>query len=95
MADAEYAQATRRAKSLRNFYTNVITFAAVNIGLFVINIVTSPGSLWFYWVTIFWGIGLLFHALDVFTFRGRYLGKEWEKNKAKEIIEKDKQRKAG
>lgn len=39
--------------------------------------VSSPGTLWFYWVTIFWGIGRVFRALLAFG-RDRFLGREWE-----------------
>jgi hypothetical protein len=45
------------------FFTHLTSFIFVNIVLIVINLVTSPDSLWFYWVTLFWGIGLASHAL--------------------------------
>ena len=95
MTDTERRKAESRVKAFRGFYLNVISFVAVNILLFIVNIVTSPNSLWFYWVTIFWGIGLLFHAIDTFTMRNKYLGDEWEEKKINEIMEKDKKKKAG
>jgi len=55
----------------------------------VINLVTSPGSLWFYWVTVFWGIAILLHASKVFILKGKFLGEEWEEKKIKEIMEKE------
>jgi hypothetical protein len=54
--------------------------------LVIINLVTSPDTLWFYWVTIFWGIGVIWHAISVY---GK-LGKNWEDKKIKEIMEKEK-----
>jgi len=56
--------------------------------LVLINLVTSPGALWFYWVTVFWGIGVIGHAIGVF---GK-LGKNWEEKKIKELMEKDKRK---
>ena len=89
MNDERYEEAKARVKELKDFYRNLITYAAINIVLIIINLVTSPGRLWFYWVTIFWGIGLLLHASKVFILKGRFMGKEWEERKIKEIIGKE------
>ena len=79
----------KRVDELKKFYGNLVSYALVNIVLIIINLVTSPGKLWFYWVTIFWGIGILFHASKVFVLKGRFLGEEWEERKIKEIMEKE------
>ena len=89
MNDEKYEAAKRRVKELKDFYKNLITYISVNIILIIINLVTSPGNLWFYWVTIFWGVGILLHASKTFIFKGIFLGKEWEEKKIKEIMEKD------
>jgi len=90
MGDEKYERARQRVKELKGFYSNLISFLAINIVLLVINLITTPGKLWFYWVTIFWGIGLIFHALRVFTIRGKFMGEEWEKKKIDELMKKDK-----
>ena len=54
--------------------------------------VTSPGSLWFIWPLMGWGIGFAFHALSVFVFYpgiGTGFGADWEERKIKEIMEKE------
>ena len=89
MNDEKYEEAKKRVKELKDFYRNLITYVAVNIFLIVINLITSPDSLWFYWVTIFWGIGIVLHASKVFILKGKFLGKEWEEKKIKEMIEKE------
>jgi uncharacterized membrane protein YecN with MAPEG domain len=86
--DERYEKAKKRVEELKKFYGNVVTYVAINIVLIIINIVTSPGNLWFYWVTIFWGIALLLHASRVFVLRGKFLGEEWEKKKMREFMEK-------
>jgi len=53
------------------------------------NIITSPGALWFYWPLLGWGIGIAIHGLSVFVF-GQFFGSEWEERKIKEIMDKDK-----
>lgn len=89
MNDEKYEAAKARVNELKGFYSNLLTYAGVNILLIIINLITSPGKLWFYWVTIFWGIAILIHASKVFILKGKILGKDWEEKKIKEIIEKD------
>lgn len=89
MNDEKYEEAKRRVKELRDFYRNLLTYVGVNILLIIINLITSPGSLWFYWVTIFWGIAILLHASKVFILKGNFLGKEWEENKIKDMMGKE------
>jgi uncharacterized protein YhhL (DUF1145 family) len=89
MNDERYEKAKKRVKELKKFYRNLVTYVVINIILIIINLVTSPGSLWFYWVTIFWGIAILLHASKVFVLKGKFLGEEWEERKIKEIMEKE------
>ena len=84
-----YKRAEKRADEKIGFYRHLYSFIAVNIIFIVMNLVFSPGELWFYWVTIFWGIGLVTHFLKVFVFnkkmdegyRDRMIEKEMEKMK--------------
>jgi hypothetical protein len=41
---------------------------------------------------IFWGIGLMAHALSVFL-PSMIIGKDWEERKIKQLMEKEKQNK--
>ena len=86
--DEAYRKAKVKAKKLRGFYNNLIAFLMVNAILFVINLVTSRGYWWFYWVTIFWGLALVIHAIATFT--PANLDEDWEEKKAQEIMEKEK-----
>ena len=87
--DEKYEEAKKRVKELKDFYRNLLTYVGVNILLIIINLITSPGSLWFYWVTIFWGFGILLHASKVFVLKGKFLGKGWEERKMKELMGKE------
>ena len=91
MSDEKYKKAKKRVEELRKFYRNLITYTVINVILIIINLVTSPGRLWFYWVTIFWGAAILLHASKVFVLRGKFLGEEWEEKKIKEIMEKERE----
>ena len=88
----EHRAALCRVRQLRGFYTHLSVYLAVNAGLLVINLVSSPGRLWVVWPLAGWGIGLLIHAAGVFL-GGRWLGAEWERRKVEELVER--QRRAG
>jgi len=86
---AAYNAARKRVRQLRGFYVHLTVYVLVNAILLVINLLTSPGVLWFYWPLLGWGIGIVAHAASVFG-TGRFLGKEWEERKIRELMEKQK-----
>ena len=88
--ETRYLKAQARVRRIKQFYSNLITFVLVNLLLLVINLVTSPGDLWFYWVTIIWGIILVFQAFNTFTIKDQFLGQEWEEKKIKDLMAKEK-----
>jgi hypothetical protein len=58
--------AVRRANAKLGFRHHAFIFAVVNAGLAGINLLTSPGYLWFVWPLGGWGVGLLSHGLSVY-----------------------------
>ncbi len=62
--------ATRRADAKLGFRSHLIVYAIVNAGLAALNLVTSPGYLWFLWPMVGWGIGLFAHGASVYGFGG-------------------------
>ena len=85
MVDEKYEKARKRVEEIKGFYSHLIVYVIVNIGLFLLNLFTNPGNWWFYWVIIGWGIGLFFHAMGTFVFN-RFPGKQWEDRKIKEVM---------
>jgi hypothetical protein len=57
--------AERRADAKLGFRNHAFIFAMVNAGLAGVNLITSPGYLWFVWPLGGWGMGLLSHGLSV------------------------------
>jgi hypothetical protein len=90
--DERYFKARKRVEEIKGFYGNLIAYIVVNIGLLVLNLVTLPKYLWFYWPLLWWGIGVLFHGLKVFNYMP-FFGKEWEEQKIKEFMDKEEQSK--
>ncbi len=65
---AQFAAAQRQA-----LVAHLISYVSVQVGLFAINMLTSPHELWFYWPMLAWGIGLFTHALSyLFPNRSHY-----------------------
>lgn len=62
MADEARERAEKRLGEVKGFYSHLGIFIFINVLLFLVNILTSPGQWWFYWVTIFWGIAVVFHG---------------------------------
>ncbi|HQE34397.1 MAG TPA: 2TM domain-containing protein [Flavobacterium alvei] len=90
--EERYYEAKKRVEEIKGFYGNLISYIVVNIGLMVINLLTSPKYLWFFWPMLGWGIGVFFHGMKVFNFMP-FLGKDWEEQKIKEFMDKEKENK--
>lgn len=81
----EERSARKQVNRLRGFYHHLVVYAVVNAGLAGINLLASPGRLWFHWPLLGWGIWLALHALRAFAGR-RCLGTEWEERKLREFL---------
>lgn len=88
-SDPRYQDAKKRVNELREFYQHLWTYIGINVVLFLINLITAPGVWWFYWVTVFWGIAVIMHAVSTFG-TNRIMSKDWEDRKIKELLDKDK-----
>lgn len=80
-----YERAVKRVKELKGFYGNLISYCIVIPFLVIINLLTSPEQLWFYWPMLGWGIGLLAHGMNTFA-----IGRNWEEKKIREIMNNQK-----
>lgn len=78
----------KRINKMKEFIEHLTAYVIVIGSLMILNVVTSPGSLWFLWVAFFWGIGLAFHAVDVFMGDGTNLAKVVV-NRIDKITQKD------
>jgi len=82
--DKAYERAQKRMKELKSFYGNLISYCIVIPFLIIVNLITSPDRLWFYWPMLGWGIGIAAHGTNVFA-----IGRTWEEKKIREILEKN------
>ena len=86
MSESEiYKRAEKRVDEKMGFYRHLYSYVAVNVILIVINVLFSRGEWWFYWVSLFWGIGLVSHYLKTFVFFERFDEKYRDKMIEKEM----------
>ncbi len=91
MDNEQYEKAKKRLEELKGFYSHLIVYIVIITFLAVVNFFTTPGFWWFLFVAFFWGIGLLAHALSVFSRRGLF-SKDWEERKVREYMEEDERK---
>lgn len=83
-----YVRAVERVEKLKEFYQNVISYCIIIPFLVVINLNFSPQFHWFWFPMFGWGIGVVFHGLDVYNYNP-ILGRDWESKKIKELMSED------
>jgi hypothetical protein len=73
--DRETVRIRTRVHQKAEFYRHLVSFVAVGAILAAVDLLTSPGTLWFFWPMGAWAIGLVLHAADVW-FIGEGAGME-------------------
>ncbi|CAM1366799.1 2TM domain-containing protein [Tenacibaculum xiamenense] len=92
LGNSKYVKAVERVEKLKEFYQNLVSYCLVIPFLIFINFRFSPQFQWFWFPMLGWGIGLLFHYLEVNNY-SLFLGKNWEERKIKELMDEEKKRK--
>lgn len=64
-----YREAEARVNAKLGFYRHLASFVLVIGLLAIINLLTSPDQLWFFWPALGWGIAITLHGLSVFNIR--------------------------
>ncbi len=67
-----YQSAKKRVEARMGFYTHLSVYVVVILFLAIVDFVTSPGTIWFLWPLLGWGIAVVIHAAFVFVFPGRF-----------------------
>ena len=92
LENSKYVKAVERVEKLKEFYQNLASYCLVIPFLIFINLRFSPQFHWFWFPIFGWGIGLVFHFLEVNNYN-IFLGKNWEDKKIKELMDKENQQK--
>ncbi|PQJ78439.1 2TM domain-containing protein [Polaribacter porphyrae] len=92
LENSNYVKAVERVEKLKEFYQNLASYCLVIPFLIFINLRFSPQFYWFWFPIFGWGIGLVFHFLEVNNYNV-FLGKNWEDRKIKELMNKENKQK--
>jgi len=89
-------RARKRAKAELGFYIHLMWYLGVIACLALINVMTGPRYLWFFWPAFGWGIGIFSHYMAVFggqVLRERYFEPaiEREVRREKVVMQTEKQ----
>ncbi|MGB6094323.1 MAG: histidine kinase [Moheibacter sp.] len=85
--EEEYRAAKERVEQIQGFYWNLVSYLVVNSFFTFLDIKNDGVYNWAYWPLIGWGIGVTFHAINVFGifnsagWKNRMIQKELEKRK--------------
>jgi hypothetical protein len=78
-SNQQIEEARKKVIAKKGFYQHLMSYILVNFFLLVLNLLTTPDSLWVVYPLLGWGIGLAFHYVEVFGIPGfDILSKEWE-----------------
>lgn len=78
--------AKSRVEKKKGFFIHLLIYLVINAMLFVIWAVTGSQFPWFVFPLAGWGIGLLFHGLDVFVFP--QAGSDWEQKEIRKEMDR-------
>jgi hypothetical protein len=86
-------RAVKKIQSIRGFYKHFAVYILVNLVLIAAKWFTlEPGESFFTYstfsVAVFWGLGVMFHAIGVFG-TNIFLTEKWEERKIREYMDKN------
>jgi len=83
-------RAQRRLRDLKSFYYHLVSYAAVNVLLHIINLMAG-GGYWAIWPLLGWGIAIVLHGARIYAPFG-FLDSAWEERKLAQLIEQERRR---
>ena len=96
--DKKLERAKERLKEIRGFYWHLTVYICVNIFISASTIIgrMSNGASFLdvldfgtFAIWLFWGMGLFFHAMKVFSYNPIF-SKQWEERQIQKYMERDK-----
>ncbi len=94
-------RAKKRVEELKGFYIHFMVYILVNIMISVVIVVSGIydganffDAIWHFGTIstwLFWGIGVAFHAIKVFSYNP-FFNKEWEERQIQKFIDDEKRK---
>ncbi|MFD2823974.1 histidine kinase [Lacinutrix iliipiscaria] len=91
-SEQSYERARKHVENLKGFYYSIVAYCVVIPFIIFINYKTSWEFHWFWFPLFGWGIGICFHAYQVFVNDG-VLGISWEQRKIEQYMKEEENKK--
>ena len=85
--DLDEEMAIEYVRDIKGFYSHLLEYVVVVLGLLILNLILTPDNLWVKWVALGWGIGVLSHGLNTFEVINLF-GPDWEKKQIEKRLGK-------
>lgn len=88
-----YLRAKKSVEKIKEVYIHLVVFVLSMPIIIITNFMFVP-RFHFFWFALFgWGMAVFLHWLVVIGFKSSLFGKDWEKRKIKEALEREKEEK--
>jgi len=81
--DKYYKLAEKRVKKKKKFWSHFSSWAIMSLFFLTLNILTSEDTLWWFFPTIGWGIGVAIHFVSAYGF---FNSASWEQKEMRKEI---------
>ena len=88
LSDKKYARAKEHVEKLKAFYIHLFMYLVATPFFIGFNLLSGPFP-WAIFPIFGWGIGVLFHAAEVYEWNP-FLGQNWEERKIKKLMDREK-----
>jgi hypothetical protein len=85
MDEIAYFRAKARVEQQLAVYRHLVLYLVVNAVLFALNLVYWNGYFWAKWPAFGWGIGIIVHGMETFSYR-------WGGSRKETIIQREMER---
>ncbi len=86
-SSSSYERAQKHVKALKDFYSHLVIYL-IFVPFFIFLNFRSGDFPWAIFPIVGWGIGILGHASETFSWNV-FFGKGWEERKIQEFLDKD------
>lgn len=88
ISEKKYKLAKKRVEKLKGFYIHLGFYILMAPVFIFLNYISRAGFPWALFPIVGWGIGVLGHAADTFSYNP-FFGKDWEARKIREMMDKE------
>lgn len=86
-----FQMAQTHVREQKTFWIHLALFLVAITGMIAFNLIRHPEKLWFQWVLIGWGAGIVLHGFQAY---GGGIAMKWEARKIKKLVKQEEEQEA-